>query len=93
MYQISKGSTAIGVTEHLVFTRRAENGCFVQCPREVAQGFVHQGTVYSLGGENGYQDAPVAAVVEFDGGAAITDLQGAVDNLVVSALMGGASHV
>ncbi|MEG2120378.1 MAG: hypothetical protein RRY53_08455 [Pseudoflavonifractor sp.] len=93
MYQITENGKTIGVTDQMVFNRRQVNGCFVQCDEEQAQGFVCGGKVYSLLGTAGYPGAPVAAVTVFDGGGALSTLQGAVDDLVVSSLMGGGTVV
>lgn len=93
MYRIERDGATIGVTERITFTRLAENGCFAECHKDVAQGFVYAGQVYSLGGEGGYTDHPEATLTEFDGGAAITEMQMAIDDLVVAALMGGIGNV
>lgn len=93
MYQITVDGKVIGLTETLVFNRLQDNGCYTECPREQAQGFVLGGKVYSMAGREGFKGVPFAAVSEFDGGAALGSLQVAVDDIVVSSLMGGTGNV
>lgn len=93
MYKIMQGETVLGTTENIVFTRKTANGYYTECSRENAQGFVYNGEIYSLGGADGYADKEIAVAEECDSGAILSSIQEAVDDLVITALMGGGNNV
>lgn len=48
MYKIVKDGTTLAMTEAPTYIKQAENGCFVLCPEEEAQGVAHAGVAYNL---------------------------------------------
>lgn len=48
MYKIVKGGVTVAMTEAPTYIKRAENGCFVLCTEEEAQGIAYCGTPYHL---------------------------------------------
>lgn len=48
MYKIKKDGATVAMTEATTYIKQAENGCFVLCQEEEAQGVAHAGTPYNL---------------------------------------------
>ena len=93
MYKITKDGAALGMTEAVNYIKMHDNGCFVLCPEDEAQGIVHAGTAYHLLGRPDMGDAETIMLEEVDAGAELANVQAAVDDLTVAALMGGMEHV
>lgn len=69
MYKITKDGAPMGMTEAPNYVRRAQNGCFVLCPAEEAQGIALEGRVYHLLGTPEIEGAETVMLEEMDGGA------------------------
>ncbi len=92
MYKIIKDGATLGMTETPNYIKLHGNGCYILCPEDEAQGIVHAGTAYHLLGRPGMGDAETVMLDEVDAGAELADVQAAVDDLTVAALMGGMEH-
>lgn len=68
MYKLMSKDKLVGVYEKLVFTKRSPtSGCFVECPRDEADGIVADGNVYAITNSEDYKDFEQVAIFELDG--------------------------
>lgn len=86
MFKIKKSGTTLAMTETPVYVKRHENGCFILCAPDEAEGIAHAGTVYHLLGRPEMEGAETVMLVEADAGAEIKDAQAAIDDLVIASL-------
>ena len=57
MFRIFENGTEIGVADKLTFIKKADNGCFVLCTEEDAQGIAFNGEAFTLGTNGGIENA------------------------------------
>ena len=56
MFRIFENGTEIGVADKLNFIKKADNGCFVLCTEEDAQGIAFNGEAFTLGTNGGIEN-------------------------------------
>ena len=93
MYKIKKNGATVAMTEAPTYIKQADNGCFVLCPEEEAQGVAHNGTPYHLLGRQEMEGVETVTMEQVDAGAEIADIQATIDDLVVASLEGGTDNV
>lgn len=93
MYKIIKNGMTVAMTEAPNYIKRQENGYFGLCPEADAEGIAYNGTVFHLLGRPGIEGAETVMLEETDMGSSVFEIQSAVDDLTVAALMGGAAIV
>ena len=57
MFRIFENGTEIGVADKLTFIKKADNGCFVLCAEDEAQGIAFNGETFTLGTNGGIENA------------------------------------
>lgn len=57
MFKIFENGTEIGVADKLTFIKKADNGCFVLCAEDEAQGIAFNGETFTLGTNGGIENA------------------------------------
>lgn len=57
MFRIFENGTEIGVADKLNFIKKADNGCFVLCAEDEAQGIAFNGETFTLGTNGGIENA------------------------------------
>ena len=55
MFKIFENGTEIGVADKLTFIKKADNGCFVLCEEDEAQGIAFNGETFTLGTNGGIE--------------------------------------
>lgn len=74
MFRIFENGVEIGVADKLTFIRKADNGCFVLCSRDDAQGIAFNGETFTLGTNGGIENVREVQYAEVD---TATELQNA----------------
>lgn len=74
MFRIFENGTEIGVADKLTFIKKADNGCFVLCTEEDAQGIAFNGEAFTLGTNGGIENVREVQYAEVD---TATELQNA----------------
>ena len=64
MFRIFENGTEIGVADKLTFIKKADNGCFVLCAEDEAQGIAFNGETFTLGTNGGIENAREAQFCE-----------------------------
>ena len=82
MYQIMdrETGTVLAMTEKPNYISRAENGCFVLCPEEEAQGVAWEGKPYALFGTELEGAAGTVLLSKVDGGEELRTLSLAAED-------------
>lgn len=75
MYEIRKGDTAVALTEKPNYIYRHEDGYFVLCDEEMAQGIAVGGTAYHLHGRAPMEGCETVLLVQKDTGDIIRDAE------------------
>ena len=57
MFKIFENGTEIGVADKLTFIKKSDNGCFVLCAEDEAQGIAFNGETFTLGTNGGIENA------------------------------------
>ena len=57
MFKIFENGTEIGVADKLTFIKKADNGCFVLCAEDEAQGIAFNGETFTLGTNGGIENS------------------------------------
>ncbi len=73
MFKIIKDGALLAMTEAPTYIRRHENGCFVLCTVELADGIAHMGTVYHLLGCPEIEGAETVMLEVTDAGAILVE--------------------
>lgn len=66
MFRIFENGVEIGVADKLTFIRKADNGCFVLCGQEDAQGIAFNGETFTLGTNGGIENVREVQYAEVD---------------------------
>ena len=80
MFRIFENGTEIGVADKLNFIKKADNGCFVLCTEEDAQGIAFNGEAFTLGTNGGIENArevqfcEVSTAVEVQNGKDVSSI-------------------
>ena len=64
MFRIFENGTEIGVADKLTFIKKVDNGCFVLCSEDEAQGIDFNGETFTLGTNGGIENAREAQFCE-----------------------------
>lgn len=89
MYEIRKGGEALCLTEKPNYIRKHEEGFYILCGEEEAQGIAANGAVYRLYGREGLEDLEEAQVIERDAGTVIQSSTTAAGIAFVTLAEGG----
>lgn len=71
MYRLIKDGKVFAITENLTFIRQSNNGVYVICAEEKAQGIAHKNVPYNLLGREPMAGLETVIAVEVDGGECI----------------------
>lgn len=75
-----KGGATYAMTEKPTYIKQSENGCFVLCKEEEAQGIAHKGTPYHLLGRQEMEGVETVMLEEMDAGEMLVSIaQAAAD--------------
>lgn len=66
MFRIFENGVEIGVADKLTFIKKADNGCFVLCDQEDAQGIAFNGETFTLGTNGGIENVREVQYAEVD---------------------------